>query len=117
MQKASGIRYKQSIEFVIIGGKAAIDDIVNTMSDERYVAIYINTFADEAGAGKYKVLGVDAGLKIPDGGAVKDPYSDNDGAWLMKLESTDLALESRPIYTFWDTDEATTDTAFTALQS
>jgi len=115
--KASGLRYKQSIEFVITGGKAAVDAIVDSMVDERYVVIYINTFKDQTGQGKYKVLGVDAGLKIPDGGAVKDTHGDNDGAWLMKLENTDLALESVPLYTFWHTSEAVTDDEFVTLQS
>lgn len=117
VKRASGTRYKQSLEFVITGGLAAVDDIVDTIGDERYVAIYINTFVDDGGGGKYKVMGVDAGLRIPDGGITKDTHGDNDGAWLVKLESPDSGLESKPLYTFYTTDEATTDAAFVVLQS
>ena len=117
LKRPSGYRYKQSIDFIIDGSVAANEKILTDMGDGRFVVIYINSFANEGGAGKYKVLGVEAGLKRPEGGAELDKYNDVDGVWIVKFASEDHALESTPEYTFWDTDEATTDAAFVVLQS
>ncbi len=117
VKKPSGYRYKQTVEFGAIGSKAAIEKKIKDMGNERYVAVYINQFKDEDGEGKYKVIGVEAGLKRPDGGAELDKYNDIDGVWLLKMESEDHALEATPEYSFYNTDEATTDAQFVVLQS
>jgi len=117
IKRASGYRYKQTIDFLAIGGKAAIEKIVKDMGNQRFVVIYKNLFRDEGGEGKYKVFGVEAGLKRPEGGAELDKYNDVDGVWMLKLESEEFALESTPEYSFYDTDEATSDAVFVTLQS
>lgn len=117
INRASGIRYKQTIDYVVPGGKAEVDKLIKDSGNERYVVIYKNLFKDEDGEGKYKVLGVEAGLKRPEGGAEKDAFSDVDGVWMCKLESEEFALESTPMYTLYKTSEAVTDAIFVALQS
>ena len=117
VKRASGYRYKQSIDFVIDGSLAANEKILRDMGDERYVVIYINSWSNTGGTGKYKVLGVKSGLKRPEGGAELDKYNDIDGMWVVKLASEDHALESVAEYTYYTTSEAVTDAAFLALQS
>jgi len=117
VKKASGYRYKQTLDFIVVAKTAAAEKVVNDMGSERYVAIYQNKYAGNDGDQKYKVFGVECGLRRPDGGAELDPYNDVDGCWMLKLESEDDALETKGQYTFYDSDEATTDAAFVVLQS
>ena len=104
---------KQEIDFVASKLDAASEKILDDLKETPVVAIYINSFHGTAGETKYKVLGVESGLRV-----VKrelDPMGEWAG-WVIGLASRDLALESKGQYSLYKTDEATTDAIYAALQ-
>jgi len=117
LRRPTGARYKQTVDYSVLGKTAEDEKIIKDMGDERYVAIYQNKFGGNDGDQQYKVLGVETGLRRPEGGAELDLYNEQDGTWILKIESDDEALETTPQYTFYNTDGATTDAQFVTLQS
>ena len=105
--------YKQELDFVASKLDASSEKVLDDMRDTAVVAIYTNLFKGTAGETKYKVLGVDSGLKVAK--REIDPTAEWAG-WTIGLASRDTALESKGQYTLYKTDEATTDAVYAALQ-
>lgn len=83
------------------------------MEKSQLVAIVINNETGTAGEAKYKIYGLEAGLFMEN--LVYDPY-DADGAQIkFTLKSDPETPETRMPLAYYNTDLATTDTAFEVL--
>ena len=105
--------YKQELEFPASGLDAVSEKTLDDLKEIPVVSVYKNTFHGIAGETKYKVLGVDSGLRLTK--REIDPNGDFAG-WIVGLSSRDNALESVGQYSLYKTDEATTDGVYAALQ-
>ena len=115
-KRAAGNNWVQTVNFICVGNLGATDKIVELLGNGLYVAIIKNKWHNEAGAGKYKVYGIESGLKMDDGNSGQDPYGEQDGAWVINLVSPEGG-QPTPVHTLFDTNETTTDAIYTALQS
>jgi len=110
----SGVGYKHSVEFQIQDNLAASDYIVSQLKNKRIVVIFKNRHKNASGAGKYKILGLESGLVLESSNL---NTSENNGVHMLKFSSEEISLEPHPIWSLFDTDEATTDAIWTALQT
>lgn len=108
----TGMLYSQSIQVMIADNKAETEHFINQWKDKLVVIIYKNQFKNEDGKAKYKVFGLDSGLKLSV--HTMDAYA-NGGAHMLTFASQAEAPEKYSQYTIYDTDEATTDTAMADL--
>lgn len=106
--------YKQEIVFNSNMLDAESEKVLDSFQDTKVVAIYKNSFHGIAGETKYKVLGVDSGLILT--ARALEPLGEFAG-WVITLSSKENALEAHGQYSFYHTDEATTDTEYLALQT
>ena len=78
-------------------------------SGGRFVAMLIH---EREGEGRYEIFGFEKGLEAADGTSREEYSEDTDGGWNVQLE--EMGAPSPAVF-FWDTDEATTAAAVTAL--
>lgn len=87
--------------------------------DARFVAIIKNRYsnrnaATNAGVTIYEVLGWEYGLEITE--ATRDTMDEeSSGGWVLQAACDETVKEPQLPYTFWVTDEATTELAFQAF--
>jgi len=106
--------WKQTVEFAVPLLDAATEKAVNDLNEQRVVAIYKNKFHGTDGETKYKVLGVDSGLKVAT--ATLEGNAEFAG-WIITLANEDDGLEMHNQYSLYKTSEVVTDAIYTALQT
>ncbi len=105
--------HQQNVTIRIFKKSEAAKKFVNGLTNSRVVAIIENVDRGDAGDTKYEVYGWDSGLELNDLTASTEMA---DGvAYLFTLGSGTVAQESSLPKSFFNTDEATTDTAVEAL--
>lgn len=114
IQKANGMLFKQSISFQLVSNLGATYLNLAAIADGEWIAIFENSWKGEDGKGKYKVFGIDGGLRVAPG-TVFDPTSDTEGVISITLESQDNSLENYPDYSIECTTEKDSDTLIALL--
>ena len=104
--------FTHAVAFPISDNLAASDDFVNQWKDKKCVIVVKNSFANEDGAGKYKIYGLGNGLNLS--AAALDSYA-NGGSHMLTFTSDENSPEKFNVYSLFDTDEATTDAIYAAL--
>lgn len=103
--------WENTVALVVLGNNPDVnDDIIDPLGNGNFVVILKNK--NTASKGKYQVYGWYQGLRASE--ITSEKYSeDTDGGWAVNLTESQ-ALKSA-MY-FYNTDDATTDTAYEALK-
>lgn len=89
-------------------------NIIDNFANGRFVAILQNDYVHtgtNAGDNKYQVYGASKGLRASS--IVREVWGDNESFWIVTLVEENAPVSG---VFFFNTDEATTDTAFNALK-
>lgn len=105
--------HQHNLTIRIFKKSEAAKTFVNGLTNARVVAIVQNNDRGDAGDTKYEIYGWDSGLEMNDLTASTE-MADN-VAYLFTLGSGTIAQEGSLPKSFFNTDEATTDTAVEAL--
>lgn len=114
--KAGAKKYKQSISFQVPKHDAIAGVTLSRLAKGEFVAIFANKWKNIVGGGKYKIFGLDGGLRLA-AGTLTDPWSDNSGIYTVTLESKDNSLENFPCRILFKTSETVTDVIYTAFKT
>lgn len=106
--------WQNTVQFVVLANTPTVArDIIDGLANGQFVAILKNPNAGTNGDAKYQVYGYAQGLRAQE--ITNDKWSeDTDGGWLVSLQ--EVAAKKSAIF-FFNTDEATTDTAYEALKT
>ena len=111
--------WDHNLMFRVFDNTPAVKKFVKEAVDSRFVAIIKNRYnnrnaSSDAGVTVYEVLGWEYGLEITE--ATRDVMDEESlGAWVLQAACDDTVKEPQAPFTFWDTDESTTETAFQAF--
>lgn len=105
--------FTHSVAFPIADNLAASDDFVTQWKDKKCVIIVKNSFVNEDGAGKYKIYGLGNGLILS--AHALNAY-ENGASHMLTFTSDENSPEKFPVWSLFDTDEATTDAIYAALK-
>lgn len=87
---------------------------IQAMVGGKYVVIWENNFRGSTGESAYEILGAGVGMEFKTN--TRDPLSaDTQGAYDLSMGSPEASKEGKMPLAFFDTDYATTKTAFEAL--
>lgn len=106
--------FDHTFNFLIFDLSNATKEAIQGSVGGRFVVVYENSFKGVAGESAFEVLGADNGLKLT--ALTRDPLNnDNQGAYVLTMNTAETGKESKMPLSFFDTDYATTKAALEAL--
>lgn len=107
-------RWKHSVPFKILEDSATADEWLHSLANTKVVVVLVKNTAPGNETSGFLVAGFDRGLKVMTATA-NWADADTGGAWDVKLESDEKALEPRSPLRYIKTDAAVTLAALEAL--
>lgn len=107
-------RWKHSVPFKILEDSAAADEWLHSLANTKVVVVLVKNTAPGNETSGFLVAGFDRGLKVMTATA-NWADADTGGAWDVKLESDEKALEPRSPLRYIKTDAAVTLAALEAI--
>lgn len=106
--------WQHTVSLVVLANNPEVNEkIIDGLANGTFVVILRNVSRGSTGDGEYQVYGYAQGLKASE--ITEEKYSeDTDGGWLVNLQEN---AAPRSAMFFFDTDSATTATAYDALLS